>query len=64
MAAPAASPVIPIEIPIAAEEMGSVKITPISAEIAIPPKIGLFSTFILTSSPSHFIAVEMYGPTK
>jgi hypothetical protein len=53
-----------MEIPIAAELIGSVKIIPIKTETMIPPNIGDCSTFTLTSPPSHFIKSVMYGPTN
>ena len=62
VAAPAATPVIPIDTPIAAELIGSVRIIPISTEIRIPPTTGCCSTLILTRFPNHIINCEIGGP--
>ena len=63
VAAPAASPVSPMETPSAAELIGRVRIIPIRTDTAIPPRIGDASTLIFTRFPSHFIKLEIGGPT-
>ena len=63
-AAPAAMPSMPMDMQMAAEEIGAVRASPTTTDTTMPIGMGCSSVAVLTNAPSAVIKRFTPGPTK